>query len=42
LFLGKAAAHTVEDLWRIIGEAIDAFTQSECQNYFAACGYDCD
>jgi transposase len=40
--LRKAAARTVEDLWRVIGEAIDAFTQSECQNYFAACGYDCD
>ena len=41
-FPRKAAARTVEDLWRIIGEAIDAFTQSECQNYFDACGYDCD
>ena len=40
--LRKAAARTVDDLWRIIGEAIDDFTPSECQNYFAACGYDCD
>jgi transposase len=40
--LRKAAARSVEDLWRVIGEAIDAFTPSECHNYFAACGYDCD
>ncbi len=40
--LRKAAARTVDDLWRAIGEAIDAFTPSECQNYFAACGYNCD
>ena len=40
--LRKAAARTIDDLWRVIGEAIDAFTPSECQNYFAACGYDCD
>jgi len=41
-FLRKAAARTVDDLWRVIGEATDTFTTSECQNYFAACGYDCD
>lgn len=40
--LRKAAARTVDDLWRVIGEAIDTFTPSECQNYFAACGYDRD
>jgi transposase len=38
--LRKTAARSVEDLWRAIGEAIDAFTPGECQNYFAACGYD--
>lgn len=40
--LRKAAARTVEDLWRVIAEAIDTFKPGECQNYFAACGYDCD
>jgi transposase len=40
--LRKAAVRTVDDLWRAIGEAIDAFTPNECQNYFVACGYDCD
>lgn len=40
-FLRKAAARTIEDLWCVIGEAIDTFTPSECLNYFASCGYDC-
>ena len=40
--LRKATARTVDDLWRVIGEAIDTFTPNECQNYFVACGYDCD
>ncbi len=40
--LRKAAARTVEDLWRVIAEAIDTFKPGACQNYFAACGYDCD
>jgi transposase len=40
--LRKAAVRTVDDLWRAIGKAIDAVTPNECQNYFAACGYDCD
>lgn len=41
-FLRKTAARTVDDLWNVIGKAIPTFTPSECQNYFAACGYDCD
>ena len=40
--LRKAAARTVPDLWQAIAGALDAFTPSECQNYFAAAGYDCD
>ena len=40
--LRKAAARATDELWRAIGEAINALTQSECQNYFVACGYDCD
>ena len=38
--LRKAAARTVDQLWRVIGESIDAFTPNECANYFAAAGYD--
>lgn len=38
--LRKAAARTVDDLWQAIAQAIDAFTPQECQNFFAAAGYD--
>lgn len=38
--LRKAAARTVDHLWRVIGECLDAFTPAECANYFAAAGYD--
>ena len=38
--LRKAAARTIDDLWRIIGESLDAFTPKECANYFEAAGYD--
>jgi len=38
--LKKAAARTVEDLWDAITHAIDSITPAECQNYFAATGYD--
>ena len=40
--LRKAAARTVDDLWDAIADAIDAFTSTECENYFAAAGYDRD
>ena len=39
-FLKKVAARTVDDLWNAIAEAIDLFTPVECENYFAAAGYD--
>ena len=39
-FLKKIAARTVDDLWDAIARGIDTFTPSECQNYFAAAGYD--
>ena len=39
-FLKKAAARTVDDLWDAIAKGIDTFTPTECQNYFAAAGYD--
>lgn len=38
--LRKAAARTIDELWRAIGQAIDLFTPGECANYFAAAGYD--
>ena len=38
--LRKAAARTKDDLWDAIASAIDAFTPTECKNYFAAAGYD--
>lgn len=41
-FLRKAAARTVDDLWQAIADALNIFSTNECQNYFAACGYDCD
>lgn len=39
-FLKKVAARTKDDLWDAIGLGIDLFTPTECQNYFAAAGYD--
>ena len=38
--LRKAAARTVDELWRVIGVAIDAFTPMECANFFGTAGYD--
>ena len=38
--LRKAAARTVPNLWQAIADTLDAFTPTECQNYFAAAGYD--
>lgn len=40
--LKKAAARTKDDLWNAIAQAIDTFTTNECENYFAAAGYDRD
>ncbi len=39
-FLKKTAARTVNDLWDAIAQGIDTFSPIECQNYFAAAGYD--
>ena len=38
--LRKAAARSVDELWRVIGDSLGAFTPDECANYFAAAGYD--
>ena len=40
--LRKAAARTKEDLWNAIAKAIEAFTRTDCENYFAAAGYERD
>ena len=39
-FLKKTAARSIDDLWTAIAEGIDTFTPTECENYFAAAGYD--
>jgi transposase len=38
--LKKTAARTIDQLWDAIAEAIDAFTPTECANFFAAAGYE--
>jgi transposase len=38
--LRKAAERTVKGLWTAIGKLIDLFKPEECQNLFAAAGYD--
>jgi transposase len=38
--LRKAAERSVEGLWTAIGKLIDLVTPQECQNIFAATGYD--
>ena len=37
--LRKAAPRTVEALWTVIGDALSAFSPSECENYLADAGY---
>ncbi len=38
--LRKAAERTINGLWTAIGRLVDAFTPTECANFFAAAGYD--
>jgi transposase len=38
--LRKAAARTMTDLWDAIALAIKTFSPTDCENYFAAAGYD--
>lgn len=40
--LRKASARTIVELWDVIAECIEKFPAKECQNYFAAAGYDLD
>ena len=38
--LRKAAARTINGLWRAIRDALPRFTPDECRNYFTAAGYE--
>jgi len=38
--LRKAAERTVDGLWAAIARVIDLISPGECQNFFAASGYD--
>jgi transposase len=38
--LNKAAARTVNELWKAIAASLPSFTPTECRNYFAAAGYE--
>jgi transposase len=38
--LRKAAERTIDTLWTTIGRLLDAFTPTECANYFRAAGYE--
>jgi transposase len=37
--LRKAAPRTIDTLWAVIGEALSAFSSTECANYLADAGY---
>jgi len=38
--LRKAAARSIDQLWNVIGDSLDAFKPAECANYFRHAGYD--
>ena len=38
--LRKAAERTIDALWTTIGRLLNAFTPTECANYFRAAGYE--
>ena len=38
--LRKAAARSVDELWRVIGDLLDEFSPQECQKFFRHAGYD--
>ncbi|HDZ71995.1 MAG TPA: IS630 family transposase, partial [Aurantimonas coralicida] len=40
--LRKAAARTLDDLWRAVGNICDLFEPEECWNYLKAAGYVAD
>lgn len=38
--LRKAAARSIDELWRVIAELLDEFPSKECLNFFRHAGYD--
>ena len=40
--LRKAAARTLDQLWKAIANIIQTYSPRECRNYFTAAGYDAD
>jgi hypothetical protein len=38
--LRSAAARTKDALWGTIGQVLEAFSEAECRNYLAHCGYE--
>jgi transposase len=38
--LRSAAERTRDALWATVGQALDAFSEAECRNYLAHCGYE--
>ena len=37
--LRDGAERTNEKLWRLCGQVLDLFTETECRNYLRHCGY---
>ena len=37
--LRKAAARSIDNLWQVITDTLDKFSQQDCTNYFTAAGY---
>ena len=37
--LRKAAARSIDNLWQVIADTLDKFSQQDCTNYFTAAGY---
>ena len=37
--LRKTAARSIDDLWQVIADALDKFSQQDCTNYFTAARY---
>jgi transposase len=38
--LRKAGKRTMDSLWEFLGQAVEVFAPTECENYFWHCGYD--
>lgn len=41
-FMRKRAERSVDGVWNAVADALKTFTPQQCQNYFAAAGYDCE